>query len=172
MNRMNQTGPGTAGGEQWEAGGRLTSTRPRVIAAHERCCRAASGPRPLARAAVRIGLPTTQWSPGSCPAWRSSTGHRGRAGGPVGHPDAYDHDDPGDGEAALVVAKNRGGAARTVVVAHQLHYSRFAGPGRRGVPRRSRGVRRRGFRRGPTASPTARRGCEASPGSGSLVTGR
>ncbi len=46
-------------------------------------------------------------------------------------PDAYDHDDPRAGEADLILAKNRGGPTRTVSVAHQLHYSRFAGLARR-----------------------------------------
>ncbi|WP_226351944.1 replicative DNA helicase [Pseudonocardia sp. ICBG601] len=46
-------------------------------------------------------------------------------------PDAYDHEDPRAGEADLILAKNRGGPTRTVAVAHQLHYSRFAGLARR-----------------------------------------
>ncbi|WP_224389053.1 replicative DNA helicase [Pseudonocardia sp. ICBG1293] len=46
-------------------------------------------------------------------------------------PDAYDHNDPRAGEADLILAKNRGGPTRTIAVAHQLHYSRFAGLGRR-----------------------------------------
>ncbi len=41
-------------------------------------------------------------------------------------PDAYEHDGQRPGEADLIVAKHRNGPTTTVIVAHQLHYSRFA----------------------------------------------
>lgn len=44
----------------------------------------------------------------------------------LNRPDAYDRDDPRAGEVDLIVAKHRGGATRTVGMAHQLHYARFA----------------------------------------------
>ncbi|WP_436492963.1 replicative DNA helicase [Actinokineospora sp. HUAS TT18] len=44
----------------------------------------------------------------------------------VNRPDAWERDDPRAGEADLIIAKHRAGPTATVVVAHQLHYSRFA----------------------------------------------
>ncbi|GAB3507490.1 replicative DNA helicase [Amycolatopsis cihanbeyliensis] len=44
----------------------------------------------------------------------------------VNRPDASERDDPRAGEADLILAKHRAGPTSTVVVAHQLHYSRFA----------------------------------------------
>jgi len=41
-------------------------------------------------------------------------------------PDAFDRDDPRAGEADLHLAKHRAGETRTVTLAHQLHYARFA----------------------------------------------
>jgi replicative DNA helicase len=41
-------------------------------------------------------------------------------------PDAFERDDPRAGEADLILAKNRNGPTANIVVAHQLHYSRFA----------------------------------------------
>jgi replicative DNA helicase len=41
-------------------------------------------------------------------------------------PDAFERDDPRAGEADLILAKHRNGPTDTIVVAHQLHYSRFA----------------------------------------------
>ncbi|GAA1983168.1 hypothetical protein GCM10009754_70320 [Amycolatopsis minnesotensis] len=41
-------------------------------------------------------------------------------------PDFYDRDSPRGGEADLIVAKHRAGPQSTIVVAHQLHFSRFA----------------------------------------------
>jgi replicative DNA helicase len=41
-------------------------------------------------------------------------------------PDAFDRDDPRGGEADLILAKHRNGPTKTVTVAHQLHFSRFA----------------------------------------------
>ncbi|WP_225924695.1 replicative DNA helicase [Pseudonocardia abyssalis] len=41
-------------------------------------------------------------------------------------PDAFERDDPRAGEADLILAKHRNGPTTTIVVAHQLHYSRFA----------------------------------------------
>jgi len=42
-------------------------------------------------------------------------------------PDLFDQEDQERaGEADLIVAKHRNGPTRTVTVAHQLHYSRFA----------------------------------------------
>ncbi len=41
-------------------------------------------------------------------------------------PDAFERDDPRAGEADLILAKHRNGPQGTIVVAHQLHYSRFA----------------------------------------------
>ncbi|MFC5285572.1 replicative DNA helicase [Actinokineospora guangxiensis] len=43
----------------------------------------------------------------------------------INRPDAWERDDPRAGEADLIVAKHRAGPTATVVVAHQLHYSRF-----------------------------------------------
>jgi replicative DNA helicase len=40
-------------------------------------------------------------------------------------PDAFEKDDPRGGEADLIIAKHRAGPTKTVVVAHQLHLSRF-----------------------------------------------
>ena len=40
-------------------------------------------------------------------------------------PDAFERDDPRGGEADLILAKHRNGPTKTVVVAHQLHLSRF-----------------------------------------------
>lgn len=40
-------------------------------------------------------------------------------------PDAFERDDPRAGEADLILAKHRNGPTKTVVVAHQLHLSRF-----------------------------------------------
>lgn len=42
----------------------------------------------------------------------------------VNRPDAWERDDP-RGEADLIIAKHRAGLTATIVVAHQLHYSRF-----------------------------------------------
>ncbi|MBN6035653.1 replicative DNA helicase [Amycolatopsis sp. 195334CR] len=44
----------------------------------------------------------------------------------INRPDAWERDDPRAGEADLILAKHRAGPTSTVVVAHQLHYSRFA----------------------------------------------
>ncbi|MDQ3406268.1 MAG: AAA family ATPase, partial [Actinomycetota bacterium] len=44
----------------------------------------------------------------------------------INRPDAWERDDPRAGEADLILAKHRAGPTATVVVAHQLHYSRFA----------------------------------------------
>ncbi|GGS19398.1 replicative DNA helicase [Actinokineospora fastidiosa] len=44
----------------------------------------------------------------------------------INRPDAWERDDPRAGEADLIIAKHRAGPTATVVVAHQLHYSRFA----------------------------------------------
>ncbi|RZQ65438.1 replicative DNA helicase [Amycolatopsis suaedae] len=44
----------------------------------------------------------------------------------INRPDAWERDDPRAGEADLILAKHRAGPLNTVVVAHQLHYSRFA----------------------------------------------
>jgi replicative DNA helicase len=44
----------------------------------------------------------------------------------IHRPDAWERDDPRAGEADLILAKHRAGPTATVVVAHQLHYSRFA----------------------------------------------
>ncbi|MGQ0839534.1 replicative DNA helicase [Actinokineospora sp.] len=44
----------------------------------------------------------------------------------INRPDAWERDDPRAGEADLILAKHRAGPTTTVVVAHQLHYSRFA----------------------------------------------
>ncbi|MGH3432551.1 MAG: replicative DNA helicase [Thermocrispum sp.] len=44
----------------------------------------------------------------------------------INRPDATERDDPRAGEADLILAKHRSGPTRTVTVAHQLHYSRFA----------------------------------------------
>jgi replicative DNA helicase len=41
-------------------------------------------------------------------------------------PDAFDRDDPRGGEAELHLAKHRAGETKTVTLAHQLHYARFA----------------------------------------------
>jgi replicative DNA helicase len=41
-------------------------------------------------------------------------------------PDAFDRDDPSGGEAELHLAKHRAGETKTVTLAHQLHYARFA----------------------------------------------
>lgn len=43
----------------------------------------------------------------------------------VFRPDAYEKDSPRDGEADLIVAKNRNGPVAVVTVAFQGHYSRF-----------------------------------------------
>ena len=43
----------------------------------------------------------------------------------VNRPDAWERDDPRAGEADLIIAKHRAGPTATIVVAHQLHYSRF-----------------------------------------------
>ncbi|GAA3023117.1 replicative DNA helicase [Actinokineospora globicatena] len=43
----------------------------------------------------------------------------------INRPDAWERDDPRAGEADLILAKHRAGPTATVVVAHQLHYSRF-----------------------------------------------
>ncbi len=43
----------------------------------------------------------------------------------INRPDAWERDDPRAGEADLIVAKHRAGPTATIVVAHQLHYSRF-----------------------------------------------
>jgi replicative DNA helicase len=40
-------------------------------------------------------------------------------------PDAFERDDPRGGEADLILAKHRNGPTKTIVVAHQLHLSRF-----------------------------------------------
>ncbi len=40
-------------------------------------------------------------------------------------PDAFERDDPRGGEADLIIAKHRAGPTKTIVVAHQLHLSRF-----------------------------------------------
>ncbi|MFD2417974.1 replicative DNA helicase [Amycolatopsis pigmentata] len=44
----------------------------------------------------------------------------------INRPDAWERDDPRAGEADLILAKHRAGPTSTIVVAHQLHYSRFA----------------------------------------------
>ncbi|MFC7618381.1 replicative DNA helicase [Actinokineospora soli] len=44
----------------------------------------------------------------------------------INRPDAWERDDPRAGEADLILAKHRAGPTATVVVAHQLHYSKFA----------------------------------------------
>ncbi|GAA1983173.1 replicative DNA helicase [Amycolatopsis minnesotensis] len=44
----------------------------------------------------------------------------------INRPDAWERDDPRAGEADLILAKHRAGPQSTIVVAHQLHYSRFA----------------------------------------------
>jgi len=44
----------------------------------------------------------------------------------INRPDAFDSDDPRGGEADLILAKHRNGPTRTIVVAHQLHLSKFA----------------------------------------------
>ncbi|MFJ8963310.1 replicative DNA helicase [Lentzea sp. NPDC102401] len=44
----------------------------------------------------------------------------------VQRPDAWERDDPRAGEADLILAKHKHGPTATVVVAHQLHYCRFA----------------------------------------------
>ncbi|GAB2763671.1 replicative DNA helicase [Amycolatopsis magusensis] len=44
----------------------------------------------------------------------------------INRPDAWERDDPRAGEADLILAKHRAGPTSTVVVAHQLHYSRFS----------------------------------------------
>ncbi|HKS45288.1 MAG TPA: replicative DNA helicase [Amycolatopsis sp.] len=44
----------------------------------------------------------------------------------INRPDAWERDDPRAGEADLILAKHRAGPTSNVVVAHQLHYSRFA----------------------------------------------
>ncbi|MGV0849152.1 replicative DNA helicase [Mycolicibacterium phlei] len=41
-------------------------------------------------------------------------------------PDAFERDDPRGGEADLILGKHRNGPTKTITVAHQLHYSRFA----------------------------------------------
>jgi replicative DNA helicase len=43
----------------------------------------------------------------------------------INRPDAWERDDPRAGEADLILAKHRAGPTSTIVVAHQLHYSRF-----------------------------------------------
>ncbi|MBP2475584.1 replicative DNA helicase [Crossiella equi] len=43
----------------------------------------------------------------------------------IHRPDAWERDDPRAGEADLIIAKHRAGPTATIVVAHQLHYSRF-----------------------------------------------
>jgi replicative DNA helicase len=43
----------------------------------------------------------------------------------INRPDAWERDDPRAGEADLIIAKHRAGPTATIVVAHQLHYSRF-----------------------------------------------
>ena len=40
-------------------------------------------------------------------------------------PDAFERDDPRGGEADMILAKHRNGPTKTVIVAHQLHLSRF-----------------------------------------------
>ncbi len=40
-------------------------------------------------------------------------------------PDAFERDDPRGGEADLILAKHRNGPTKTIIVAHQLHLSRF-----------------------------------------------
>jgi replicative DNA helicase len=40
-------------------------------------------------------------------------------------PDAFERDDPCDGEAGLILAEHRNGPTKAVTVAHQLHGSRF-----------------------------------------------
>jgi replicative DNA helicase len=41
-------------------------------------------------------------------------------------PDAFERDDPRGGEADLILGKHRNGPTKTITVAHQLHFSRFA----------------------------------------------
>ena len=41
-------------------------------------------------------------------------------------PDAFERDDPRGGEADLILRKHRNGPTKTITVAHQLHFSRFA----------------------------------------------
>lgn len=40
-------------------------------------------------------------------------------------PDAYDRDDPRQGETDIVVAKQRGGPVATITVRHELRFGRF-----------------------------------------------
>ncbi len=43
----------------------------------------------------------------------------------LNRPDAFERDDPRGGEADLIIAKHRNGPTKTIVLAHQLHLSRF-----------------------------------------------